>query len=152
MGVTLKPIVCILTSHYVEIYYKLSKLKYNYMEDVENNLFRKKTKVKSSQAFFYSERMQKLIERIHPKIWTTLKTLLWIVVAIFVLPILLEDVKSTEGYFQLVFSVLVILLSNATEIADTPLSSLTIGKFIGVLLFYKIFCRLFFSYEKNTPD
>ena len=152
MGVTLKPIVCILTSHYDEIYYKPSKLKYKYMEDTENNLFRKKTKVKSRQAFFYSERMQKLIERIHPNIWATLKTLLWIVVAIFVLPILVEDAKSTEGYFQLVFSVLVILLSNATEIADTPLSSLTIGKFIGVLLFYKIFCRLFFSYEKNTPD
>lgn len=95
---------------------------------------------------------QGLIERIHPNIWATLKTLLWIVVAIFVLPILVEDAKSTEGYFQLVFSVLVILLSNATEIADTPLSSLTIGKSIGVLLFYKMFCRLFFSYEKNTPD
>jgi hypothetical protein len=152
MGVTLKPIVCILTSHYVEIYYKLSKLKNNYMEDVENNLFRKKTKVKPRQTFVYSERLQRLIERIHPKILTTLKTLFWLVVAIFVLPILVEDVKSTEGYFQLVFSVFVILLGNATEIADTPLSSLTIGKFIGVLLFYKIFCRLFFSYEKNTPD
>jgi hypothetical protein len=123
------------------------------MEDVESNLFRKKTKVKPNKwTFVHSEGLQKLIERIHPKMWTILKTLLWIAVTIFVLPVVIEDVKSTEGYFQIVFSVLVILLSNATEIADTPLSSLTIGKFIGVLLFYKIFCRLFFSYEKNTPD
>lgn len=123
------------------------------MEEIENNLFKKKAKVKPNKwTFVHSEGMQKLIERIHPKIWTILKTLLWIAITIFVLPVVIEDVKSTEGYFQLVFSVLVILLSNATEIADTPLSSLTIGKFIGVLLFYKIFCRLFFSYEKNTPD
>jgi hypothetical protein len=122
------------------------------MEETENNLFRKKTKVKPRQTFFYSERLQSLIEKIPPKLLTTLKTLFWIVGAIFVLPILIEDAKSTDGYFQLVFSVFVILLSNVREIADTPLSSLTIGKFSGVLLFYKIFCRLFFSYEKNTPD
>jgi len=156
MGVTLKPIVCMISSHYLENYYKPSKLKNNYMEDVENNLFRKKAKVKPRPTFFYSERLQMLIERIHPKILTILKTLFLIAITIFVLPIVTEDTKSPDGYFQLGFalvsSVLATLISNAEEILDTKLSSLTVGKFIAVLLFYKILCRLFFSYEKNTPD
>lgn len=126
------------------------------MEDVENNLFRKKTKVKPKQTFLYSERLQSLIERMHPKILTTLKTLFWIVVAIFVLPIVIEDVKSTEGYFQIgfafVFSVFATIFGNVKEIIDTPLSSLTGGKLIALLVLYKIFCRVFFPDKKNTPD
>lgn len=53
------------------------------MEEFENNLFRKRTKVESRRTFLYSEILQKLIEKVHPRILAVLKNLLWIAVLFF---------------------------------------------------------------------
>lgn len=118
------------------------------MEEFENNLFRKRTKVELRRGFLYSERLQRLIEKVNPRILSVLKNL-FLIVIIFLVINFIEDIKNCCLF---VYAIFLIIIGKATEIADTPLSSLTIGKFITVLLLYRGLCRILLSCEKNTPD
>jgi hypothetical protein len=113
------------------------------MEEFENNLFKNKGKINPPKSIF-NERMQQIIRS---TLWVIFLTL-----GIIVVSTVIEESKSPNWYFHSHFaflsSVFATLIINTKEIAETPLSSLTIEKLAILIFLYKFFCRLFFPSQK----